>query len=569
MDPIGWYVIALGLSLLLFVLLHSIRITLVKRVRLPVCDWYEALSLAPKLFLACCIAANGLLLGYGSPTLAELSQRSAQAAAVNLVPVFLGGRTNALFDAAGFSLRAYELLRLSSFSLGAIEAFLHFALALVVRQASTDFIVSGSMIVVMLNVLAALLLSPMFPAVRRLRTSLRRIQQPVALLTLVALLWHVFMLPVPPRIAPMVSLAMWALLAVFRVARTLAAGRATLTSVQSHGPGLVWKVQGPRHARPYPGCYFYIYNAHSPTFHRFLGHPMLVYSWRALEPRTANESPAAKEAEAPGEMTFLVQSPGAAGQKRAGDVLFLDGPYGKDVHAELYETVVLAAQGIGIAGVLPCALYLAHLRKASKRRDAGAGFTGFLRGRLLTRQVVVLWKLEGREQESWVKDSLASLLELDPDRSLVQLRFYYPNTGATERCQEALEFPEHFSKHWKRHAHPDELHDEMSFKKMREFVETASRREGRSLLLGELPTRSPAPKTNPPLACGEDSFVRPLRHLVSQLDASMEFAPADFRPASRREVPLQDPRDGAKGKGRIKRGDIRHITGNRDAAWMV
>ncbi|KAK8859469.1 hypothetical protein PGQ11_010203 [Apiospora arundinis] len=476
MDPIGWYVIALGFSLLIFVVLHSVRITLVKRVRLPVCDWYEELSLAPKLFLACCIAANGVLLGHGSPTLAGLSQRSAQAAAVNLVPVFLGG----------------EPISSSMRPASRCAPFLHFALALVVRRATTDFIVSGSMIVVMLSVLAALVVSPMFPAVRRLRMSLRRIQQPVALLTLFTLLWHVFMLPAPPRIAPMVSLAIWALLAVFRVARTLAAGRTTLTSVQTCGPGAMWKVRGLRHARPYPGCYFYVYNVHSPTFHRFLGYPMLVYSWRALEQRPSNKTAAAKETEAPGEMTFLVQSPEAVGRKWAGDVLFLDGPYGKDVHAELYETVVLAAQGIGIAGVLPCALYLAHLRKASKREDAGAGFTGFLRGRLLTRQVVVLWKLEGREQESWAKDELASLLELDPDRSLVQLRFYYPNTSSTARCQEALEFPEPFSKHWKRHAHPDELHDQMSFKKMREFVETASRREGRSILLGKYsPTHPP------------------------------------------------------------------------------
>ncbi|GAB0139085.1 hypothetical protein EsDP_00007300 [Epichloe bromicola] len=42
--------------------------------------------------------------------------------------------------------------------------------------------------------------------------------------------------------------------------------------------------------------------------------------------------------------------------------LTLDGPYGQDLNLHLYENVFLAAQGVGIAGVLPWALELAQRR---------------------------------------------------------------------------------------------------------------------------------------------------------------------------------------------------------------
>jgi predicted ferric reductase len=78
--------------------------------------------------------------------------------------------------------------------------------------------------------------------------------------------------------------------------------------------------------------------------------------------------------------------------------LRLDGPYGKNHHPERYHTVVLVAQGIGIAGLLS---YIGYLEEWKSQEDR-------LRKReLITRKVDLHWLLDDNSEF----DSIAPHLE--------------------------------------------------------------------------------------------------------------------------------------------------------------
>jgi NAD(P)H-flavin reductase len=88
----------------------------------------------------------------------------------------------------------------------------------------------------------------------------------------------------------------------------------------------------------------------------------------------------------------------------------VDGPYGKNLHLESYETVILVAKGIGIAGILP---YVRHMtyRKVSKDQEHAA----YRRG-LITRKIDIYWVLEENSQEAWVSDFMVELAARDSDK---------------------------------------------------------------------------------------------------------------------------------------------------------
>jgi hypothetical protein len=95
-----------------------------------------------------------------------------------------------------------------------------------------------------------------------------------------------------------------------------------------------------------------------------------------------------------------------------GSDLLLDGPYGRNLKLWNYETVILVAKGVGIAGILSYALdLLSH-------RNINTGFTGSSlfrrkRGRDSTRKVAILWVLEDNAQEEWAAPGFNVLRNLD------------------------------------------------------------------------------------------------------------------------------------------------------------
>lgn len=169
-----------------------------------------------------------------------------------------------------------------------------------------------------------------------------------------------------------------------------------------------------------PGQYLYLRILSDLQFHdRFQAHPFMI-TWWGEAPVEASEEGARVTPEdasvTPGHMkektlTFLIQprrglSARLAMQTSIQNVVF-DGPYGRDLCLERYETVMLVAQGIGIAGVLP---YAHHLVDWKFHKN-----TSYKRA-VMTRKLDLYWLLEENYQEEWVGGYLKQLQQKDMGR---------------------------------------------------------------------------------------------------------------------------------------------------------
>lgn len=116
-----------------------------------------------------------------------------------------------------------------------------------------------------------------------------------------------------------------------------------------------------------------------------------------------------------GVLEFLVEGTGKF-QNYTGNNVKLDGPWGGDLRLERNKNVILAAKGIGIVGLLPCAFYL--LEGMSLQPHENQGFQ--------TRTLELHWLLEQRSQLRWVEQSLRNLQTLDKGNKM-HLRCYIPD----------------------------------------------------------------------------------------------------------------------------------------------
>lgn len=167
-------------------------------------------------------------------------------------------------------------------------------------------------------------------------------------------------------------------------------------------------------ARPvefFPGCYFYIFfHGPLPFYDLFHGYPMMPFCADADHVTSGVAS----------ELSFLISHTGHHARSlntvRKGQFLRLDGPYGRDLQLQSYETVVLAAKGMGIVGVLPFARHLAERRAyddgargaAARLRDSKEPVFGDL-----SRNVDLIWWLDDPQQEEWVAEQLKQLQKVD------------------------------------------------------------------------------------------------------------------------------------------------------------
>lgn len=119
-------------------------------------------------------------------------------------------------------------------------------------------------------------------------------------------------------------------------------------------------------------------------------------------------------------LSFLIQpkdgmSAVLAGRKSIRRVI-LDGPYGKDLHLDSCETVILVAKGIGIAGILP---YVRHMTERRLLPDENWAYK-YRRG-LITRKIDVYWVLEDNSEQEWVADWLKELCDIDEKNVRMQV----------------------------------------------------------------------------------------------------------------------------------------------------
>lgn len=218
------------------------------------------------------------------------------------------------------------------------------------------------------------------------------------------LIWHALTQSVFTKALVLLAAVSWILSTLYRVMLYLRwRWGAKVTDVRVACRSTHIRVQLGKPLRPYPGMYFYLYFSGLPIRYKLHGFPMSAFFW-SLPPGDVSTR----------DLHFLVQRRGSLARLNVGrEDVSIEGPYGKNLRAETYETVILVAEGIGIAGVLPYALHLAQRRQHDQRFKA----TNTPLFRDVTRKVDLLWKLNENEEERWCEDELVELMGMDSKKA--------------------------------------------------------------------------------------------------------------------------------------------------------
>ncbi|KAK4113067.1 hypothetical protein N656DRAFT_797609 [Canariomyces notabilis] len=281
-------------------------------------------------------------------------------AVINAVPLFLGGRTNPLADFVGIPLSTYYIFHHFIGRVVFAEGVLHAALALRrsrYDQVSTSgYIGSGGLLL--------LFCTSIWLVRRYFFRSFAKIHFILALATLGATTWHTLCQTTrQAKIPVFLSGGLWVSTTVYRCIRiafyttgakiTRETGDSEFSRIQVHRDSRV---------RFYPGCYFYIFPSGNLLHYDSLGSFPMALMWygpgRELETDVAED------------LAFLVSHnsrPLRSLRFGEGERLLLDGPHGQNLGLQRFETVMLAAHGVGISGVLSFALYLCE-RRGSRGR---------------------------------------------------------------------------------------------------------------------------------------------------------------------------------------------------------
>ena len=259
-------------------------------------------------------------------------------------------------------------------------------------------------------------------------------------------IWHIFTGEFMKLLFPIISLLVWSMTTAYRVVRN-SRNRGTISDspptnpsgtvldklcIFEHPSAMKFDIRIPRYLNAGPGAYVYLRFSCLPWRYRYQAHPfMIVWCTHDVEERDGRQHDVT-------DLTFLVQPrKGLTARlyrelelqannpwRTFHNLASFDGPYGQDLHLERYDIVVLVAKGIGIAGVLPHARYLAYrqrhdhdikerLKLASTANKADLRNSAY---RDATRKVDLLWVLEFNRQEEWISDELRNLQDLDPHR---------------------------------------------------------------------------------------------------------------------------------------------------------
>ncbi|KAF8846438.1 hypothetical protein BDZ45DRAFT_608980 [Acephala macrosclerotiorum] len=150
-----------------------------------------------------------------------------------------------------------------------------------------------------------------------------------------------------------------------------------------------------------PGQYLYIRTKDLQLRDKYSYHPFAIMWWDDA-PVNGSDCPLAiTKPTTVRNLTFLIEPRDGVTarltKENALRHLSLDGPYGQDLQLERYDTVLLVAKGIGIAGLLSYAKQLIWWKSNTLQR------------RVITRKLDLYWELDNNDQEKWVGDYLRQL----------------------------------------------------------------------------------------------------------------------------------------------------------------
>jgi predicted ferric reductase len=443
------------------------------------------------------LAANIAFLMVGVNNNQARARRAAIAASTNLVLVAAGGRTNVLADSVGVPYQPYYFAHHWLGRLAIAEATVHGVLnrdGKRTKQWVFGLVVSaavrtghaGPNLIQALIFLGFIGLSSVSPVRKKFQLAFVKTHLFLALASL-AVLPHLWLLPLrrslEGKIPLSCSAAVWAVVSILRWRRRIKTrarpegisdyDRALVAAVETNGKakaealrqtGATFvKVELPKNVRTYPGAYFYVFFSKLPFWRRYRAIPLMAFSWEPLlpdklqrYPQHAPEGPAdphviqdkRQKADHPpngdggyaSKLTFLILNKPSLSQLLTEDSpIVLDGPYGPNLKLDRFDTVVLAAKGIGIAGALPFLLYLAyrkhhdHARKRPmkerlreemvRQSETEEGvryektYKQFAPLKLdRTRRITLLWVLESSSQINWASQQFRALAGFDTRR---------------------------------------------------------------------------------------------------------------------------------------------------------
>lgn len=271
----------------------------------------------------------------------------------------------------------------------------------------------------------------------------------LAFTTIGGLIWHIFPGEFTKFLFPIISISLWSITTLYRLFRVYHNPSAYIISYTSFPQSdltdqrlrtIKLDVRVERHVNAERGQYAYLYFSSLRWRYRFQGHPFTV-AWCKHEEEIKDDKKIKFTS-----LTFLIQPQSGltarlarelqlsnlSSKKSSFPTILYDGSYGQDLHLEHYETIMLVAKGIGIAGVLPYAQYLAQrnchddeIKKLLKL--ASTPNKGRLRNSLYrdaTRKVDLFWELDHNFQEGWISDHLRTLQDQDPGRVSLPRHMY-------------------------------------------------------------------------------------------------------------------------------------------------
>jgi len=326
-------------------------------------------------------------------------------AIVNLGLLYLGGRTSLIANSIGISFRTYYLAHYSVAAAVVALSLIHTAQA--VRSGSSGRLqtASGSLLVgflglcLILSIVHLVFHSVGYPGHY---TSFRIHHVLLSIGILITLGWHLWTVSAPFSFGWLMLFgtgSLWIISMALRLLMWYGYRRATMT------------IRGPKKAKitrlsvdtsstvpALPGSYFYV---NIPGQRSGVCIPVAWWtddvngSVRHFEILINREIESAPPALRPG----------------------LSGPYGGDLSMGAFETLILAGEGIGIAGILPFALSLLSRKKQDKQNKGDVPLHCDI-----TRCIDLVWKLDENCQYDYAAeyfDSLAATLrDITPQRSL-------------------------------------------------------------------------------------------------------------------------------------------------------
>ncbi|KAK1659343.1 hypothetical protein BDP55DRAFT_756748 [Colletotrichum godetiae] len=424
LDGGQWYSVALT-SFLATVILRRYVSRLFRVFRKATKHYHELVFLTTGLILF--LAGNICLVLINVSDNDDRQKRAATAGAFGLCLILIPGRTNVLAQAAGISINSYYLT--------------HHWVA---------FIAGGQALGVFVSLLIHILSS---------------------IVNYYKILW--------------ISgyTLVWAVMFFFRIKPAFSRQHGRVESMTEVQSAAVIRVKLSEEIPMYPVAYYYLC-LNNGRFYRLFGLPVVLYSWSSVfgsypvqlqlpendrfvngdtqKNASSSKQPRLQQDKAPtkggnNEPPRLTQPLkgicAVFGTSHGGDLVtvsqkvFLDGPYGKDIHLEKFKTVTLIAEGCGIFGAFPHAMFLAqhafHNRDERRKMKDQKDFSRSV-DRLygdVTRKVNLFWILELQAQDRLAARELSQLMSLDEGHALLHVYIMYPKpiTGS----EDTLRIPEH------------------------------------------------------------------------------------------------------------------------------